>query len=239
MTSDPCNDGSGIQAVVLDLDDTLFDHQTSARRGVARLVCELGARPGPEIIKAWESTAEELMARRHAGEIDRAGYRRGRVTHLLRDLGRGAEAAGLSDADRDRLYGRYVELYEEEWVGFADAVPTLKALRERELPVAVLTNGPEERQQRKVRAIGIAPWVVGVWTSGRLAARKPETTTYLRVCEALGTDPRAVLHVGDNIEHDLDGALAAGLRALHLDRRRELASSPQRITGLAEILDRL
>lgn len=228
-----------IQAVILDLDDTLFDHQESARRGLARLVDELGGTLTPQIAAAWESMAEQLTNRLRAGDIGRAEYRRLRIRHLLTGIERHAEAEAVDDAQCDRLYVRFLETYEQEWVVFADALPTLRALHDRRLPVAILTNGPEERQQRKARALGLTPWVVGVWTSERLGAKKPDPATYLAVCEALDADPGAVLHVGDDFENDLRGACAAGLPALHLDRQRRLLAGSARIAGLGEVLGRL
>lgn len=231
--------GSRISAVLLDLDDTLFDHRESARRGLGRWVQELGARPTTHLEWFWECTAMQLMARRRAGEIDRDDYRRLRVRTLLAEIGRGEEAERLDGDECDRLYDRFLVLYEQEWVAFEDALPVLRALEERDVPAAILTNGPEERQQRKVRALGIAPFVVGVWTSEQLGAKKPAPSTYLTVCDALGLDPAGVLHLGDNLEHDLHGARAVGLRALHLDRRRDHAAAPERIGGLAELLERI
>lgn len=228
-----------IRAVVFDLDGTLFDHRESARRGLVRLVQGLGATATSETIDRAEATAEQLMGRRRAGGIDRTDYRRLRIRNLLHDVGREADASGLDGAECDRLYERYVEMYEEEWVAFADALSTLRALRDRRIPVAILTNGPEERQQRKSRVLGIAPWATGVWTSEYLMAKKPEASTYLTVCEALGEAPATVLHIGDNVEHDLHGARSAGLLALHLDRQREHPAAPERISGLYEVLGKL
>lgn len=229
---------SRLRGVVLDLDETLFDHRESARRGVSRLIEELGSRAAPELIGEWESTADRLMARRRSGEIDREGYRRERVRGLLRDLGRVSDVARFEDADCDRLYARFVELYEQEWVPFEDARPTLRALRQRGIPAAILTNGPEERQQRKVRTLGIEPWVHSIWTSERLAAKKPAPKTYVRVCTALSLEPSMVLHVGDDLDLDVEGARAIGLEALHLDRRRRHPDSSHRIRGLRELLTR-
>lgn len=235
----PGGGGARIGAVILDLDDTLFDHRESARRGLCRWVRSLGARPTPEIEASWESTAAQLMARRRAGEIDRDAYRHLRVRSLLSEAGRGEEAERLHGDECDRHYARFLALYEQEWVAFEDALTILRALQERGIPTAILTNGAEERQQRKVQSLGLAPFVVGVWTSEHLAAKKPAPSTYLTVCAALGLDPADVLHVGDNPEHDLHGAHAAGLPALHLDRRRIHPAAPERIGALEELLERL
>ena len=176
------------------------------------------------------------MSRRRAGEIDRDGYRHGRVRALLHELGRPEGADRTGAAKVERLYSRFLELYEQAWVAFDDAVPALRALRELEMPVAILTNGPEERQQRKARDLGLHDWVVGVWTSESLAARKPDAEAYLRVCTALGEEPEAVLHIGDDLLLDREGAEAAGLQALHLDRAARTPRPARTITGLGELL---
>lgn len=228
-----------IRAVVLDLDDTLFDHTESARRGLARTVTALGGRATTAVLESWETTAEQLMRQRRQGELDRAAYRHERVRALLRELGLPERAAGSDPQQLDLIYERFLTLYEQEWVAFHDAIPTLRALRARGLRVAVLTNGPEERQQRTARALGLSPWVRGVWTSDRLGARKPDERTYLAVCEALAVAPGSVLHVGDNREHDLDGATSAGLNALHLDRSLRRPPAPDSIGSLLDLLDHL
>lgn len=228
-----------VEAVILDLDDTLFDHRTSAQRGLGRLIRELGAEPTERLISSWERTAERLMIRRRAGEIDQDGYRHGRVRALLRELGRPENASRIGAAAAERLYSRFLELYEQEWVAFDDAVPALRALDEAEIPVAILTNGPEQRQQRKARVLGLQDWVVGVWTSESLAARKPDAEAYLQVCAALDVEPGAVLHIGDDILLDREGAEAAGLQARHLYRGARSTHPPRTIAGLSEVLREL
>src|SRR5690625_2947707 len=87
MMSSPFMGGSGIRAVVLDLDDTLVDHQASARRSSARPVLEQGTWTPPENIEEWKSASEGPMVRRRAGEFDRPYYRRGRVIYMRHVLG--------------------------------------------------------------------------------------------------------------------------------------------------------
>ncbi|UVY84971.1 HAD family hydrolase [Brachybacterium sp. NBEC-018] len=228
-----------IGAVVLDLDDTVFDHRASARRGVSWLIEELHGKADERVLEAWERSAGELSVLRLAGELDRQGYRRERVRILLRELGRSREAEVVPDDLADRLYARFVDLYESSWVAFDDAVPLLRELGNRHVPAAILTNGPEERQQRKADVLGLRPWVTGVWTSERLGLRKPDPDCYLAVCESLGVTPEGVLHIGDDLGNDLIGARDAGLRALHLDRRNEEPDAPWRISGLREVLGHL
>ena len=223
-----------IEAVVVDLDDTLFDHRRSARLGLFAFLERRGAPPLERLADEWENTAAELMRRRLAGEFGRTEYRRRRILHLLEQVqetsGRGSMPQ--DEAALDALYTEYVDVYEASWVGFPDAVPFLCGLRGANVPVAVLTNGPDDRQQRKMRALGCEELVVGTFSSDTIGCRKPDPRAYLTVCEALGTAPPRVLHVGDDPELDMHGAVAAGLQAVHLDRGGATGTDPHRVEGL-------
>jgi putative hydrolase of the HAD superfamily len=157
------------------------------------------------------------------------------VRHLVADIDPALDPDSVTDQQCDAIYARFLELYEQQWVAFPDVTPALTGLRLLRVPIAVLTNGPEERQQRKIGALGLGGLVDGVWTSEGIGASKPEPQAYLTVCDAMGLPPDLVLHVGDNEEFDLRGATAAGLHGVHLDRERKRPRSPDRIHHLEEL----
>ena len=68
---------------------------------------------------------------------------------------------------------------------------------------------------------------------------KPQPEIFLRTCRRLGVAPAEALHVGDSLREDYEGARAAGLRALLLDRAAAHEGLPDRIASLAEIPGRL
>ena len=81
-------------------------------------------------------------------------------------------------------------------------------------------------------------------TSARLGYRKPHPLIYLAALDALGTDPKEVLFVGDSWGPDVLGPIAVGMQAAHL-ARSERASDPPLIPGshrmraLTDLPDRL
>jgi putative hydrolase of the HAD superfamily len=67
--------------------------------------------------------------------------------------------------------------------------------------------------------------------------RKPAPAIFTHAAAALGCAPGEILHVGDSIEHDIAGALAAGLHAAWLDHNRPVNLDPRvlRLQSLTEL----
>ena len=68
--------------------------------------------------------------------------------------------------------------------------------------------------------------------------RKPHPRAFAMAIEELGVDPARTAYVGDTISHDVEGAAAAGMRAIWLDRRDDghpLPPGALRIGTLGEL----
>jgi putative hydrolase of the HAD superfamily len=59
--------------------------------------------------------------------------------------------------------------------------------------------------------------VAVVVDSGAVGVAKPDPAIFRFALEATGVDPGRVVHVGDTVGADVDGARAAGIQPLHLD----------------------
>ena len=62
---------------------------------------------------------------------------------------------------------------------------------------------------------------------------KPSPVIFEQALRKLGLPPEAVLHVGDRRSEDFDGACAAGMSAVLLDRRA--ASGDHTVSSLKEL----
>jgi putative hydrolase of the HAD superfamily len=80
--------------------------------------------------------------------------------------------------------------------------------------------------------LGLAPLLDGIVISAEVGARKPDRAIFERALAVAGVAADAALHVGDTVDADRDGARAAGLRAVHLDRS---GADPAAISTLAEV----
>jgi putative hydrolase of the HAD superfamily len=100
---------------------------------------------------------------------------------------------------------------------FPDAAPALTELRARGLRLVVASNW-DCSLPRVLREAGLEELVDGVVTSAWVGAAKPDPRLFWAALEVAGAHAGRSVYVGDSPEHDVDGAMAAGLRAVLLDR---------------------
>jgi putative hydrolase of the HAD superfamily len=79
---------------------------------------------------------------------------------------------------------------------------------------------------------GLAPLLDGVVISAEVGAAKPDRAIFERALAVAGVAGSEALHVGDTVAADLDGARAAGVHAVHLDRS---GAEPSALTSLAGV----
>lgn len=97
-------------------------------------------------------------------------------------------------------------------------VECLAALGQQGRRLAVLSNGSDEQQRRKLAMIGVADSSPDVFTAESLGVGKPYGEAYDRTARALGIRASECLNIGDDDGLDVLAARAAGWSGIHLDR---------------------
>lgn len=193
--------GTMIDAVLFDLDGTLFDRTTT----VTEVVRQQHARYAElHHISAMRYVARFL-------ELDAHGYIPKDIVYrtLVGEVGAPAALADL-------LFQDFRARYHDACVPIAGMRETLDALRREGYRLGVVTNGGDAFQRRTVAALGIADLLGVVLTSEGEAIQKPDPAIFHRACAALAVAPGATVFVGDHPAVDVDGAAGAGLRAVWL-----------------------
>jgi putative hydrolase of the HAD superfamily len=117
----------------------------------------------------------------------------------------------------------------------ADARAALDALS-HEHRLAIVTNGASCLQREKLAASGLAECFHAVVVSGDLGTAKPDVAVFAHALDALGARADEAVMVGDTLERDVEGALAAGLRAVWVNR----GANPEPVAppdGVVEVRD--
>jgi putative hydrolase of the HAD superfamily len=118
---------------------------------------------------------------------------------------------------------------------FADAEPVLAELSESHA-LALVTNGAACLQREKLAASGFAGYFPVVVVSADVGVGKPDAAVFRHALTELGCDAGRAVMVGDSYDRDIQGALAAGLGAVWLNRDGHTSPDPTaEITTLAAL----
>jgi HAD superfamily hydrolase (TIGR01509 family) len=200
-------------AVGFDFDHTLGMDNHLERRAFEILAAQFDS-PLDVEQKATHEAIEDLLAPFRAAEESM-------TTMMERFAAKFLTNGAPSNPNGEELAGRYRQICYDLVTEMVEAVPgaieCIRALVAAEIPVAILTNGWSELQERKIEhALGEFPGPVLV--SDLVGAYKPSAAAFRQLEEALGVTPAELWYVGDNPVADIDGARAYGLRAVWLNR---------------------
>ena len=197
-----------IEAVTFDADDTLWDFQAVATSGT-RLVVERLSELHPD----HTGTAEDLVeARRLVGAESPAGtsyplIRRLSIARFLE-----THAPGAPEELVDELTALFFSHRDEAVRLFDDVEPMLASLPGH-LRLGVVTSG-----NTTWRATSIADRFDFWLAADQTGVRKPDPRVFRMAAAAAGCRPRELVHVGDEPDSDLVGAVRAGVRSVWINR---------------------
>lgn len=205
--------GTAVAGVLFDMGGTVFGYESRALMGRANEAAlrRLGLDP---------DHAEVREARRIASEeVSRAYAARPSFLHreLFRDrVRRTAELLGVDVGDEvlDRFDVENVEAILEHMIPRADAAATLRALGDRGIYRAIVSNADDAWVEPALARHGLLD-LFEHWTSSEEAGScKPDVGIFDHALAKAGLDRSVVLFVGDSVAHDIVGAHAAGMRAV-------------------------
>jgi putative hydrolase of the HAD superfamily len=215
-----------IQAVCLDIDDTLVDFTSSARRALYDLIGR------DDMWPCWQRTTDEHVARVVSGELPYDAMHRARTKAFFADLG-----ALLDDDLVATLEERRCTQLRTTWQLFADAIPCLDWLRAAGLKIAAVTNASGQHQRAKLAGLGIARFFDTLVIAGETGAAKPDPAIFHTACARLGVSPAETIHVGDLLDTDAIGARDAGLHAVWLAREAATPTPEQGVQTIETLAD--
>jgi putative hydrolase of the HAD superfamily len=212
-------DDTPIEAVLLDLDDTLLDNQAGLEAVWAQVSEQLAGRLGdvaPAAVRAQLEASSDWFwsddARHRSGRLDMPASRCAVVSHLLEALGR-PDAALAGEVARF-----YSELRDASLAPIDGAFEALARLRAGTRALGLVTNGAADAQRAKIERFELARWFDVIVVEGELGVGKPDARVFAHAIGALRAAPSRSLMAGDNYECDVLGALRAGLHAVWIQR---------------------
>jgi len=204
-----------VRAVLIDMDDTIFDHSLTCRAAIAALrrgEPYLRRRSLGELWSEYLGLLDAISPSVLSGAVSVEAARIERWRRIALACG-----ARLSPAEARELSQEYRSHYQR----LRRAVPGAKQLLERlhdEFPVVVVTNNEVAEQEEKVRFLGIGSLIDGLVVSQAVGSAKPDGRIFRVALGLAGVPPEEATMFGDSWTSDVLGARGVGVRPVWFNR---------------------
>jgi len=223
-----------VQAIIFDLDDTLWEVGPVIVRAERAMLAFLAARY-PRVLE--QHTLESMRDVRARVALEHPAMRHDFTWLRLESLRHHAREAEYPERMADEAFAVFYAARNEVTL-FDDVLPALARLHGRYRLFAV-SNGNAD-----LSVIGLARYFehsLGAREAGML---KPDPRIFAQLLGRAGLGPERVLHVGDDAVADVEGARRAGVTPVWLNRGGAAwpsgaSPSPLTVRTLTELADLL
>jgi putative hydrolase of the HAD superfamily len=219
---------SAVRAVLLDALGTLVRLEPPAPRLREALERRTGVDVGEEGAARGFGAEIAYYLEHHMEGRDAASL------HDLRDRCAEALRSALPVAGLEPAGVRAAMLESLAFSPYPDVVPALRDLRARGLRLVVASNWDCSLPEW-LEGAGLGGLLDGAVSSAVVGQAKPDPAVFREALRVAGADPGEALHAGDSVVNDIEGARAAGVRAVLVARDGEAPPGVESVRSLAEL----
>jgi len=215
-----------LRAVVFDVDFTLARPGPDlGPEGYRSLGARYGLSLDPALYESARAAAVAELKRHPELDHDEEIWVRFTERVIVGMGGRGDTRGAAVEMERRWVHSVHFELYD-------DALPVLDFLRERGYLIGLLSNSSRDLGEFVAHHGLVADAVL---TSHAHGKTKPHEAIFRALLDALGVEATEAVMVGDDVEADVEGARAIGMRAVLLDREGRYPDVEGRLDDLREL----
>jgi len=223
-----------VQAVIFDLDDTLWEVGPVIVRAEHAMLAFLADRY-PRVLELHSLQSMRDVRARMA--LEHPAMRHDFTWLRLESLRSHAREAGYPEAMAHEAFSVFYRTRNDVTL-FDDVLPTLERLHGR-FRLFAISNGNAD-----LAAIGLARFFEQVLAAREAGMLKPDPRIFALLLQRAGLEPERTLHVGDDVVADVEGARRAGVTPVWLNRAGEAWPSAEwpppltvrTLTELAELV---
>ena len=231
------------KAVLLDLDDTLYDYEPCHKKGLKAVYEKLKK----ELNISYKKFNElfKISKKEIHRELEGTASSHNRVLYFQRLLEKTHKTIE-SEKTLD-LYDAYWNNFLKEMKLKKGVLKTLKELKKKEYKIALVTDLTTHIQLRKLRHLKINKYIDFLITSEEAGREKPHPSMFLLGLNKVKHLPEDAIMVGDNAKKDIEGANSIGITSVligkRIDAKEESLRKPdfyiKEIPEVLKVLDKL
>ena len=195
-----------IKAFFVDFYGTIVHEDGEVIKKITKIICDTGKVEDPSEVDSYWWKDFQIMFMNSYGETfeTQRKLEEKSLIHTLERFGSNADAKELSNM----MFAHWIKppIFEDSKVFFENSP----------LPVYVVSNIDTSDILQAIAYHDLHP--AGVFTSEDAKSYKPGIELFELALRSAGLMPEEVIHIGDSVSSDVQGAAKAGIRSLWLNR---------------------
>jgi len=214
-----------VNAIIFDLDNTLYDTE----QYFSGAFDEIAGYLSKEYSISRKDIYKKLV---NLWKIKTSMY-----PHLFDDL---LNTLGLENELENVI--KIFNDYDGKLEPYQDVISTLRELEKRNRKLGIVTDGNIDRQERKIKSLGIVDFFDAIVFTKRFNNPKPSEIPFREAINKLKAIPQNSFYVGDNPLIDFEGAKKVGTKTVRL-LKGEFRDMPKNryidyeVNGIKELLE--
>lgn len=219
-----------ITDVFFDLDHTLWDFEKNSALAFHRVFEKHNMQLDiSRFLSVYEDINHEYWKLYREEKITKQELRRGRLNDTFSQLRLSFPVEII-----DSLADAYIYHLPDNNHLFSGTIELLDYLHPS-YNLHIITNGFEEVQYKKLKNSNIDGYFKTITNSERVGVKKPNPKIFHYALDIAGTNPGKSVMIGDNLEADILGAEAVGMKTIYFNEKKDFSANNRLI--VSSILD--
>ncbi|KAH6697498.1 Haloacid dehalogenase-like hydrolase [Plectosphaerella plurivora] len=220
-----------------DLDDTLHEFRRASSTATGQVLADISQRHDillQDLKQEYSRVLRAGSANAFSDGKTSFDYRRERFTAILEHF---IQPLPEDSADFvEELLKSYETTLTASLETKCGALGLLWIIKNMGKKIAIVTEGPQDAQERTIKALGIGGYVDFLATTNRFRVSKTDGL-FGKVLHHLDISPTDMAYIGDSEQRDMEPAMAEGIFCIHLAEAEHVALdvNPPRVNTLRKI----
>ena len=203
-----------MDAVLFDVDDTLYDQREPFKRAFYQLFGETYEVDMEQLFVLSRKYSDEAFEHSQSGKMTMDEMYIYRIRRALKEF-------DIRIPDESALQFQHLYAGYQKQIAVSEVMKEVLTFCRDRVPIGVITNGPSGHQWEKIEPLGLRKWFLDdtIFVSGDVGTAKPAEKIFWYACDKMKLRDASVWYVGDSFRNDVEGAKNAGLHCIWMNRR--------------------
>lgn len=201
--------------IFFDLDDTLYNQLTPFEKAF-KAVFNIADLSISEVYISFRKYSDFVFHLSESGEMPMTDMHIYRIQKALAAFGHHITDKMAMDFQKE------YEIYQQQITLSQDMIDLLDGLKESQVVLGLITNGPSRHQRDKMSQLKLANWFDDdyIFISSEVGSAKPNKVIFELAKKSVKKyKSKKMFYIGDSLSNDIQGAIGSGWQPIWLNRR--------------------